>query len=142
MLQEYDVLVGDITITSNRSNYVDFTLPFTELGSITLVKNDDKISWIFLKPFSTGLWITTVAFFIFTGFIVWIIERPINEEFQGSLSHQLGMIFWFSFSTLVFAHSMFSFLHIKQGTHALMKILSLILPHNSISWNLFSIPIV
>jgi ionotropic glutamate receptor len=29
---KYDAAVGDITITSNRSTYVDFTLPFTEMG--------------------------------------------------------------------------------------------------------------
>ncbi|KAL6289607.1 hypothetical protein ACE6H2_007117 [Prunus campanulata] len=60
--------------------------------------------WIFLKPLSTGLWITSAGFFILTGIIVWLIERPVNKEFQGTRWQQIGTIFWFSFSTLVFAH--------------------------------------
>ncbi|KAL6289622.1 hypothetical protein ACE6H2_007132 [Prunus campanulata] len=60
--------------------------------------------WIFLKPLSADLWITSAGFYILTGFVVWIIEKPINQEFQGSPSQQIGTIFWFSFSTLVFAH--------------------------------------
>jgi hypothetical protein len=31
-----------------------------------------------------------------------------NEDFQGPLSHQIGTSFWFSFSTMVFAHSNFA----------------------------------
>ncbi|MBA0790427.1 hypothetical protein Gohar_015080, partial [Gossypium harknessii] len=31
-LQRYDGAVGDITINANRSLYVDFTLPFTDMG--------------------------------------------------------------------------------------------------------------
>uniref|UniRef100_A0A0D3AWV4 Ionotropic glutamate receptor C-terminal domain-containing protein n=1 Tax=Brassica oleracea var. oleracea TaxID=109376 RepID=A0A0D3AWV4_BRAOL len=31
-------------------------------------------------------------------------ERPENKEFQGSWSKQIGVIFWFGFSTLVYAH--------------------------------------
>lgn len=60
--------------------------------------------WIFLKHLCGDLWITAAAVFIFTGVVIWFIERPINEEFQGSPSEQIGMIFWYSFSTLVFAH--------------------------------------
>ncbi|CAH2047870.1 unnamed protein product [Thlaspi arvense] len=44
------------------------------------------------------------AFFILTGFVVWLVERPVNSEFQGTWRQQLGMILWFGFSTLVFAH--------------------------------------
>lgn len=100
--------MGDTTITSNRSQYVDFTIPYTDLGVGMLVPNEKDNMWIFLKPLSTGLWITSAGFFILTGFIVWLIERPVNKEFQGTRWQQIGTIFWFSFSTLVFAHSKYS----------------------------------
>ncbi|XP_034205906.1 glutamate receptor 1.2-like [Prunus dulcis] len=103
-LKNYDAVVGDTTITSNRSQYVDFTIPYTDLGVGMLVPNEKDNMWIFLKPLSTGLWITSAGFFILTGFVVWLIERPVNEEFQGTRWQQIGTIFWFSFSTLVFAH--------------------------------------
>ncbi|OVA13732.1 Ionotropic glutamate receptor [Macleaya cordata] len=105
--KNYDAVVGDITIVANRSLYVDFTLPFTESGvsMIVPVKEDvRKKAWIFLKPLTMELWLTSGAFFILIGVVIWILEHRINNEFRGPVSHQLGTMFWFSFSTLVFAH--------------------------------------
>ncbi|XP_010496185.1 PREDICTED: glutamate receptor 1.4-like [Camelina sativa] len=100
---KYDVAVGDITITDNRSTYVDFTLPFTDIG-LAVVAAKDKSMWIIFKPMTLGLWLTIVAFFILTGAVVWIIERHDNTDFQGSYAHQIGTMLSFGFSTLVFAH--------------------------------------
>ncbi|TYH64028.1 hypothetical protein ES332_D07G237500v1 [Gossypium tomentosum] len=103
--KNYDAVMGDTTILASRFPYVDFTMPFTDIGVGTVVPKINKKSiWIFLMPLSGDLWITTAAFFILTGLVIWFIERPINEEFQGSLCEQIGMIFWYSFSTLVFAN--------------------------------------
>ncbi|KAF6149048.1 hypothetical protein GIB67_018626 [Kingdonia uniflora] len=105
-LQNYDAVVGDITIIANRSLYVDFALPFTESGvsMVVPVKGDErKNAWIFLKPLTMELWFATGAFVVFIGFVVWILEHRVNDEFRGAPSHHLGMIFWFSFLTLVFA---------------------------------------
>ncbi|KAJ9555741.1 hypothetical protein OSB04_010355, partial [Centaurea solstitialis] len=41
--QEFDVAIGDISITSNRSQYVDFTLPYTDLGLGILSRNAEKL---------------------------------------------------------------------------------------------------
>ncbi|KAK8654085.1 hypothetical protein V6N13_128062 [Hibiscus sabdariffa] len=103
--KNFDAVVGDVTIMASRFPYVDFTQPFTDLGIGIVVRKINKSSmWVFLQPLSGGMWITTIVFFVFTGFVVWLIERPINDEFQGSPSEQIGMIFWYSFSTLVFAY--------------------------------------
>ncbi|KAJ1289773.1 hypothetical protein BS78_02G189900 [Paspalum vaginatum] len=106
-LKEYDAVVGDVTILANRSLYVDFTLPYTESGVRMLVPVRDqrkKTAWTFLKPLSRDLWLGTGAFVVFTGFVVWFIEHRTNEEFRGSPASQIGSMFYFSFSTLVFAH--------------------------------------
>ncbi|KAG2635168.1 glutamate receptor 2.9-like [Panicum virgatum] len=106
-LNEFDAVVGDVTILANRSLYVDFTLPYTESGVRMLVPVRDKrqkTAWTFLKPLSADLWLGTGAFFVFTGFIVWFIEHRTNQEFRGPPASQIGSIFYFSFSTLVFAH--------------------------------------
>ncbi|KAL0642703.1 hypothetical protein Bca4012_040993 [Brassica carinata] len=100
---KYDAAVGDITITANRSKYVDFTMPFTEMGLGTVAPKETNM-WVFFHPLTRDLWITSAAFFVLTGFIVWLIERPKNKDFQGSWSKQIGIIFWFGFSTLVYAH--------------------------------------
>ncbi|KAK9226378.1 hypothetical protein WN943_011425 [Citrus x changshan-huyou] len=81
---KFDVVVGDTTITANRSLYVDFTLPYTEMGIGMIIPIDQSNNiWIFLKPLEPNLWLTTAALFLLTSFVMWIIERPVNDEFQG-----------------------------------------------------------
>ncbi|CAF1920643.1 unnamed protein product [Brassica napus] len=87
---KYDAAVGDITITFNRSSYVDFTMPFTEMG-LGIVAPKERSTWVFLQPLTPHLWLTTRAFFVLTGVIVWLIEKPENKEFQGSWSKQIGI---------------------------------------------------
>ena len=107
VFQNFDAVVGDVTITPNRSLYVDFSVPYTEQGmSMVVPIRDDrgKNTLIFLKPLTTGLWLAIGAFFIFTRFVVRVLEHQINDSFRGPPLQQLGTIFYF-FSTLVFAHS-------------------------------------
>ncbi|GAA0183919.1 transmembrane signal receptor [Lithospermum erythrorhizon] len=104
---QYDAAVGDVTILAHRSDFVDFTLPFTESGLtfVVPIRADERNNpWIFLKPLTKNLWLTTGAFFVLTGIVVWVLEHRVNKEFRGPLHEQVGIIFWFSFSTLVFAH--------------------------------------
>ena len=99
--QEYDAVVGDITIIANRSNFVDFTLPYTESGVSLIVPIKDnrrKNALVFLKPFTWELWVTSLCSFVFIGFVIWILEHRINKDFRGPPSHQIGMIFYFSFT--------------------------------------------
>ncbi|KAL0922088.1 hypothetical protein M5K25_006050 [Dendrobium thyrsiflorum] len=105
--QKYDGVVGDVTITANRSEYVGFTFPYTSSGVSMLVPVRDVRShraWIFLKPLTADLWLVSGAFFILTGAVVWFLEHRINPEFRGPPAYQIGTVFYFSFSTLVFAH--------------------------------------
>ncbi|CAL9761895.1 unnamed protein product [Musa acuminata subsp. burmannicoides] len=105
--KKYDAVVGDVTITANRSMFVDFTLPYTVSGVSMVVPLRDqhsKNAWIFLKPLTADLWLVSAAFFVFTGAVVWALEHRRNAEFQGTPGQQLGTVFYFSFSTLVFAH--------------------------------------
>ncbi|XP_006648027.3 glutamate receptor 2.7-like [Oryza brachyantha] len=105
--QKADVVVGDVTITASRMEEVDFTMPFTESGwsmVVAVQKETSTSMWIFLQPLTTSLWLTSLAFFCFTGFVVWVIEHRINDEFRGTPWQQFGLIFYFAFSTLVFSH--------------------------------------
>uniref|UniRef100_A0A3N7G0I9 Glutamate receptor n=1 Tax=Populus trichocarpa TaxID=3694 RepID=A0A3N7G0I9_POPTR len=105
-LKNYDAVVGDITIVYNRSLYIDYTLPFTESGVsmiVPIADNNSKNAWVFMKPLTWDLWVTSFLFFVFIGFAVWVIEHRINDDFRGSASDQAGTSFWFSFSTMVFA---------------------------------------
>ncbi|KAI5556064.1 hypothetical protein BDE02_18G009600 [Populus trichocarpa] len=105
-LQKYDAVVGDTTIVFNRSLYVDFTLPYTESGVsmiVPIIENNNKNAWVFLRPLTWDLRVTSFCFFIFIGFVVWVLEHRINEDFRGPPSHHIGTSFWFSFSTMIFA---------------------------------------
>ncbi|MFQ6619517.1 hypothetical protein Gotur_000790 [Gossypium turneri] len=107
-LQKYDAAVGDITITSNRSLYVDFTLPFTDMGIgmvSRLTPKENQNLWIFLKPLTPGLWLTIVGVYVLSALVIWLIERPAPVEQQTRQSNgEIGRMFGFSFSIFVFAH--------------------------------------
>ncbi|KAJ4837492.1 hypothetical protein Tsubulata_029912 [Turnera subulata] len=102
----YDAVVGDVAITTNRTKIVDFTQPYMESGLVVLapVKEEKSSPWAFLKPFSIQMWFVTGGFFLFVGAVVWILEHRINHEFRGPPRQQLITIFWFSFSTMFFSH--------------------------------------
>ncbi|CAI9107267.1 OLC1v1006585C1 [Oldenlandia corymbosa var. corymbosa] len=104
-LERIDGLLGDVTITGNRSLYADFTVTYTDIGIGTIIKrgNNDDI-WFFSKPLQPDLWVVIVAFLVLTGSVVWLIEHSSNPEFQGPVIHQIGTIIWFGFSTLFYAH--------------------------------------
>ncbi|GAU26660.1 hypothetical protein TSUD_314370 [Trifolium subterraneum] len=104
---KYDAVVGDVTIIANRSNYADFTMPYTESGVTMVVSMKDKRkknAWTFLKPLTWDLWVASTCSLLFIGFVVWILEHRVNNDFRGSPSHQIGTSLWFSFSTMVYAH--------------------------------------
>ncbi|KAL6345739.1 hypothetical protein AAG906_017483 [Vitis piasezkii] len=93
-LQKYDAVVGDITILANRSLYVDFTLPYTDSGLSMVVPTIDKRkknAWVFLKPLTWDLWVTSSCFFVFIGFVIWVLEHRVNKDFRGPRSHQLAL---------------------------------------------------
>ncbi|KAJ6732166.1 GLUTAMATE RECEPTOR 2.9 [Salix purpurea] len=105
-LKKFDAVVGDMTIVYNRSLYIDFTLPYTESGVnmiVPIADNNSKNAWVFMKPLTWDLWVSTFVLFVFIGFVVWVLEHRVNEDFRGSASNQAGASFWFSFSTMVFA---------------------------------------
>ncbi|GKV03091.1 hypothetical protein SLEP1_g15458 [Rubroshorea leprosula] len=105
--QNYDAAVGDISIIANRSLYVDFTLPYIESDVVMVVpikNNSNKNALVFLEPLTGDLWVTSSCFFVFIGFVIWVLEHRISEDFRGPPSHQVGTSLWFSFAILVFAH--------------------------------------
>ncbi|KAI4341028.1 hypothetical protein MLD38_025803 [Melastoma candidum] len=102
----FDAVVGDVTITTNRTTIVDFTQPFIESGLVVVAPGKQRSTnpWAFMKPFTLQMWCVTGAFFLFVGAVVWILEHRINHEFRGSPRQQIMTIFWFSFSTMFFSH--------------------------------------
>lgn len=102
----YDAVVGDITILSKRSKYVEFTQPYTESGlTMVIPAKSNESPWMFTKPFTWGVWLVVAFILIYTMFIVWFLEHQSNPEFKGSLKDQIATAMWFAFCSLFFAHS-------------------------------------
>ncbi|KAL9841887.1 putative periplasmic binding protein-like I [Arabidopsis thaliana] len=107
-LGRYDAVVGDTTILTKRSLYVEFTLPFIKSGVGLVVSIEDQVkrdSVPFLKPLSWELWLTSFVLFFLIGFTVWTLEHRDNPDFHGPPNYQASTILWFAFSTMVFAPS-------------------------------------
>ncbi|KAK2657701.1 hypothetical protein Ddye_010753 [Dipteronia dyeriana] len=102
----YDAAVGDITIITNRTRMVDFTQPYVESGLVVVapVWKSNSNEWAFLRPFSPLMWGVIAVFFLAVGAIVWTLEHRQNDDFRGPPKRQVVTIFWFSFSTMFFAH--------------------------------------
>ncbi|KAI3781733.1 hypothetical protein L2E82_11756 [Cichorium intybus] len=100
--KEIDAVVGDSTILANRSELVDFTATYTDLGVGTLARIKKKDMWFFLKALDVGLWLTAIASLILTGFVVWAIEL-MNQESGCSPTQRIGTIFWLILLTIFFA---------------------------------------
>ncbi|OQU89539.1 hypothetical protein SORBI_3002G209000 [Sorghum bicolor] len=103
-LKKYDAMVGDTTIIINRSLYVDFTLPYTESGVqmvVPMKKNWSTSLWVFLKPIEPILWAAFLSVFVFTSFVIWLVEHKESRDFGGSAWKQLVNIAYFSFQALL-----------------------------------------
>ena len=117
-LKTFDAVIGDVTILANRSKYVEFTQPYAEssLSMIVTVKSQHGKAWIFVKPFTKEMWAVTGAILMYTVFIVWLLERQSNPEFEGPWQNQLGTALWFTSSTLFAAQSKCNILHVYRIT--------------------------
>ncbi|KAF7840356.1 glutamate receptor 2.7-like [Senna tora] len=101
----YDAVVGDMTILSERLEYVDFTVPYAESGlSMIVPSKSQESAWMFLKPFTWQLWVITGVSLFYTMLVVWYLEKVPNPEFHGNFGSQISTALWFTFSSLFFAH--------------------------------------
>ncbi|XP_021723396.1 glutamate receptor 2.8-like isoform X1 [Chenopodium quinoa] len=103
----FDAAIGDITILGRRMELVDFTLPYKESG-LSIIRPASKSynshgPWIFLKPFTTKMWIVTFFIFVYNMIIIWALEHGSNSEFRGTWRNQLGATAWFTINSLYFA---------------------------------------
>ncbi|VAH51798.1 unnamed protein product [Triticum turgidum subsp. durum] len=96
LTNEFDAVVGDIAIVTNRTRVVDFTQPYVESGLVVLtsVKKQSSSGWAFLQPFTIKMWCVTGLFFLVIGTVVWLLEHRINDDFRGPPVKQVITVFW------------------------------------------------
>lgn len=76
--QKADLVVADITITYEREQGVDFTMPFMNLGVTILYKKPSKKDpnlFSFLSPLSVDVWIYIITAYLAVSLLLATISR-------------------------------------------------------------------
>ncbi|WJX81233.1 hypothetical protein P8452_64144 [Trifolium repens] len=96
-----DAAVGDTSIVAYRYHLVDFSQPYVESGLHMVVTEQPAKSktWKFLDAFTKEMWLMMIAMHVFVGFVIWVIEREVNEDLR-----VFGSMLWFLVTVLFYAH--------------------------------------
>ncbi|GKC19516.1 glutamate receptor 2.7-like protein [Tanacetum coccineum] len=104
-LKKFDAVVGDVSVVSRRYKYAEFTHPYTETGLVMVVPvTPYHGQWLFVKPFTLGMWALTIVVNIYTGLVVWLIERKHSPELQGSPFNQTAILLTLAFTRMFFTN--------------------------------------
>ncbi|KVI01356.1 Extracellular solute-binding protein, family 3 [Cynara cardunculus var. scolymus] len=101
-----EAVAGDVTIRFNRTQYINFTIPYLSSEVYMLVHGAhewNQTLLTFLKPFTWRLWITVIGACIFIGVAIAILEYRVgNPKFAIPFYQKLVMVIWFPISTFYF----------------------------------------
>ncbi|CAH1786109.1 unnamed protein product [Owenia fusiformis] len=128
---EYDGMIGEvikknahfaagpISITSHREIGVNFVQPFVHTGNTILIRKPSKAEvgasrltgFTVLQPFSTGLWLISIAAFFLTALFLWLLNNydPYEYGVRATLGHAtereaetfgIQGSLWYAFTTL------------------------------------------
>ncbi|KAH7307769.1 hypothetical protein KP509_22G077000 [Ceratopteris richardii] len=101
--EQYDAVIGDVTIASARLEFGNFTQTYLDSG-IVIVTLDDGFSrkWfgLFFEPFDLGTWFILVGSILAAGFTLWLLEdksRMQQHSYQSTTSRftHFSRTFWF-----------------------------------------------
>lgn len=101
----YDIVVGDVTVTSSRREIVDFSNAIYDNSLRIVMKknvavNLDLLS--FLRPFSSNLWLLTLGTTMSAGILFYVLEYEENDALKGkSILSLFTMSVWYCFGNLV-----------------------------------------
>lgn len=89
-----DMALGSITINAQRSQVVDFTSPYGEVGIGMMIANGNiarpLITMEFLEPFGTSLWLAIVTTILTILLALWFLDRKTREFYSKSKRPFLG----------------------------------------------------
>ncbi|XP_076911969.1 glutamate receptor 2.7-like [Bidens hawaiensis] len=99
--KNFDAVVGDVSVVSRRYQFAEFTHPFTETGLMMVVASTSyHQQWLFVKPFTSEMWVITILFNIYNALVIYLIERKHNPELQGSVLNQTGILLYLAFTRM------------------------------------------
>jgi len=87
VVNDMDMIVGDVTITKERIENVEFTQPYYVTNTVIATLKQDEpssVSGLFTYKFMESMLIL-LAFIIISGLIMWLVERNYNDGFDKGL---------------------------------------------------------
>ncbi|CAF1093486.1 unnamed protein product [Rotaria sordida] len=101
----YDMVVGDVTITARRREFVAFSSSIFD-NSLRLILRKQRPVRVdlvsYLKPFSLKLWMVILVSLIYAAFLIYLIERQDNKSLQDrSIISSFAMSLWYSIGNLM-----------------------------------------
>lgn len=102
--QDIDLLVGPISVTSERLTRVNFSQPYYQ-SSLSILSKAEEGLWSYIAPlFSYKLFIAVAGFLFLLGIVgtlFWVAERKVNpEEFPSKPAKGIGNGMWLAVVTM------------------------------------------
>ncbi|XP_018404443.1 PREDICTED: glutamate receptor ionotropic, kainate 2-like [Cyphomyrmex costatus] len=85
MADEADLAITDLTITSTRATYFDFTTPIMNLGISILYRKPSKAPpnlFSFLSPFSNDVWLYLIGTYVIVSLLLYVTGRLCPAEWS------------------------------------------------------------
>ena len=84
-VQEADIAIAPLTITSIRERVVDFSKPFMQLGISIMIKKPEKQKpgvFSFMDPLDRYIWLCIVLSYAGVSFVLFLVSRFSPHEWQ------------------------------------------------------------
>ena len=102
---EYDIVVGDVIVTSARRKFVDFSIAFYDNTFSVIIQKSSSLQlefFAYLKPFSREVWVVLLVACVYAAVLFWILERQTNAVLRDeSILSSIAMSIWYSIGTLL-----------------------------------------
>ena len=86
-LQDADIAIAPLTITSSRERVIDFTKPFMTLGISIMIKKPVKQNpgvFSFMSPLSEEIWMCVVFAYVGVSIVLFLVSRFSPYEWKVS----------------------------------------------------------
>ena len=102
---EYDIIVGDVTVTSARRELAAFSTSIFDNSLRLIIRKptpDQVELFSFLKPFSLTLWVMILSALLITSLLIFLVERHENEALRDRSTVSMGaMSIWYSLGNIM-----------------------------------------
>ena len=84
-VQEADIAIAPLTISSQRERVVDFSKPFMQLGISIMIKRPEKQKpgvFSFMDPLDVKVWLSIMFSYLAVSCVLFLVSRFSSREWQ------------------------------------------------------------